>query len=236
MVRLAIVEDDVKYLEQFCEYVKRYEKEGKEQISVRTFSDGMDIITEYKPVYDIIFMDIQMKLLDGMSTAKSIRKLDKNVILVFITNLAQYAIQGYEVEALDYVLKPVSYFAFSQELKKAIKKLKSKQTYYFNIFQEGSMIRLDVSQIYYIESQGHNITFHTRDNVYTIRDSLKNMENKLQGRYFYRCNNCYLVNLHYVESVNNNLVTVAGDTLQISRPKKKGFMEELSRYMGGELG
>ena len=80
----------------------------------------MDILENYRPVYDIVFLDVEMKHLDGMETARRIRALDADVVLIFITNMAQYAIKGYAVGALDYVLKPVPYFAFSQQLQKAV--------------------------------------------------------------------------------------------------------------------
>ena len=108
MIRIALVEDDPAYAEQLLSYLKEYEKESKERISVQTFSDGEDIVTEYRADYDIILMDVEMKFMDGMSAAEEIRKMDTEVVIIFITNMPQYAIQGYRVDALDYVLKPVS--------------------------------------------------------------------------------------------------------------------------------
>lgn len=236
MIRIGIIEDDPQYVEQFTGYIKKYAEESGEKFDIKIFSDGIDLVSDYNASYDILFMDIQMKLLDGMSTAKSIRKMDKDVIIIFVTNLPQFAIQGYEVEAMNYVLKPVNFFAFSQELLHAIKKLKSKTTFYLNIMQESKMIRLDVSRIFYIESQGHTILYHTEDGTFSNRDTLKNQEQKLTGKYFSRCNNCYLVNLRHVEKVDRNTVTVAGVMLQTSRPKRKNFINELAIYVGGEKG
>ena len=123
MIRIALVEDDPAYAEQLTSYLREYEKESKERISVQTFSDGEDIVTEYRADYDIILMDVEMKFMDGMSAAEEIRKMDTEVVIIFITNMPQYAIQGYRVDALDYVLKPVSYFAFTQRIDRALARL-----------------------------------------------------------------------------------------------------------------
>ncbi len=235
MINIAIVEDDGKYMQQLCEFVKQYTEENKEIINIETFLDGDDIVYEYKAVYDIIFMDIQMKIMDGMKAAQNIRKMDENVILIFITNMAQYAIQGYSVNAMDFVLKPVSYFAFSEELAKAIRRLKERTRAYLMIKQEAGMLRLDVSQITYIESQGHKIFIHTEKGIYKMIETMKNMEQQLVKHRFSRCNNCYLVNLKYVENIQQNMVTVAGEKLQISRSRKKGFMDDITDFVGGEV-
>ncbi len=235
MVRIAIVEDDAKYMQQLCGFVKRYAGENDEIIDIKTFSDGDDIVYEYKAVYDIIFLDIQMKRMDGMKAAQNIRKMDETVIIIFITNMAQYAIQGYSVNAMDFVLKPVTYFAFSEELAKAIRRLKERTRAYLTIKQEAGMLRLDVTQITYIESQGHKILIHTEADVYSMVETMKNMEQQLMKYKFSRCNNCYLVNLRYIESVQQSLVTVAGEKLQISRPRKKAFMDDITDFVGGEV-
>lgn len=234
MIRIAIVEDDSIYQKQLNTYIGDYERASGESFQVTNFVDGLDIAEDYNASFDIIFLDVKMKHLDGMQTAKKIREYDRNVIIIFITNMAEFAIQGYQVEAMDYVLKPINYFAFSQELQKAVKKVKEKSTFFLHIVKESSMIRLDAATISYIESQGHNVVFHTKDEEIVSRDSLKNLEKKLQGRHFSRCNSCYLVNLAHVERVDKNLVTVAGEELQISRPKKKSFMEDLAQFIGGE--
>ncbi len=236
MIRIAIVEDDISYSCQFQKYIHKYSKESKELFDVSVFSDGNDIVWNYNSNYDIIFMDVQMQKLDGMSAARSIRKVDTNVVIIFITNMAQYAIQGYEVDAMNYILKPVNYFAFSQQLAKAVKQAKARMNFYINILHESSMVRLDVTRISYIESQGHTIIYHTEDGVFSTRDSLKQVEQKLSGRNFSRCNNCYLVNLRHVEKVKDHTIIVLGEELQMSRMKRKSFMTDLAVYVGGAKG
>ena len=95
-------------------------------------------------------------------TAEKIRKLDEDVSFIFITSTVSFAVQGYLVDALGYVVKPVSYLAFSQILGKAIKKVTQKQQKnYLTIEVEGGQMRLDIGQIYYIESQRHHVLIHT---------------------------------------------------------------------------
>lgn len=236
MIRIAIVEDDKNYSRQFQEFIKKYIEETGEKFDVSVFEDGNDIAWNYNSNFDVIFMDVQMKKMDGMSAARSIRKVDSNVLLIFITNMAQYAIQGYEVDAMNYVLKPVNYFAFSQQLAKAVKQIKAKADFYISILHESSMVRLDINIISYIESQGHTIIYHTEDGDYATRDTLKNVEQKLEGRNFSRCNNCYLVNLKHVEKVQDGIIVVLGQKLQMSRMKRKGFMADLASYVGGVKG
>ena len=155
MIRVAIVEDEEAVREQLLGYVQRYTRQYSTTFEVRTFSDGVEILEGYRPVYDLILLDVEMKHLDGMETAQRIRALDSDVMIVFITNMAQYAIKGYAVGALDYVLKPVPYFAFSQQLQKAEEQLRRRTRHYLAVPVEGGLRRLDTSRIYYIESEGH---------------------------------------------------------------------------------
>ena len=113
MIRIALVEDEAEVRAQLQGYVQRHTRQYGTEFAVTEFADGMELLDDYRPVYDILFLDVEMKHLDGMETARRVRELDKDVIIVFITNMAQYAIGGYAVGALDYVLKPVPYFAFS---------------------------------------------------------------------------------------------------------------------------
>lgn len=94
MIRVAIVEDEAAVRDQLMGYVQRYMRQYDAQIEVTMFTDGVEILEEYRPVYDIIFLDVEMQHLDGMETASRIRALDSDVLLIFITNMAQYAIKG----------------------------------------------------------------------------------------------------------------------------------------------
>lgn len=127
MIKIAIVEDEAMYAKQLEEFLRQYEKENGEAFDITIYSDGDQIVNKYRSQYDIILMDVEMKFMDGMSAAEEIRKVDTEVVIIFITNMAQYAIRGYAVDALDYVLKPVSYFAFSQRLSRAIGRMKKEK-------------------------------------------------------------------------------------------------------------
>ncbi|MBQ3029988.1 MAG: response regulator transcription factor, partial [Agathobacter sp.] len=187
---------------------------------------------KYKPVYDIILMDVEMKFMDGMSAAEEIRKVDTEVVIIFITNMPQYAIRGYAVDALDYVLKPVSYFAFSQRLNRAISRMKKRESKTLSISIKGGTVRLDVANITYIESQGHTLIFHTVSGDYETSGTMKELEADLAEVNFYRGNKGYLINLAHVEGIKEGCAVVRGEQLLLSRARKREFMETLTRYWG----
>ncbi len=148
------------------------------------FDDGDEIVSDYRAVYDIIFLDVQMRRMDGMAAAERIRQMDKDVLLIFITNMAQFAIRGYAVDALDYVLKPVPYFAFSQQLQKAVTRLQARQKTFLTVPVEGGLRRVDVASLYYLESGEHKVRLYTEDGVLTASGTLKSFEDKLADKPF----------------------------------------------------
>ena len=107
MLRIAIVEDEKDSLDRLTGLIKRYEKERDCECGVSVFGDGMNFVSDYCRVYDVVFMDIEMPFLDGMHAARKLRELDPSVMLVFVTRLASYALAGYEVDAAGYIVKPV---------------------------------------------------------------------------------------------------------------------------------
>ena len=232
MVKIAIVEDEQLYAKQLHEYLRKYEKENGEAIEVTIYSDGDQIVEKYQSQYDIILMDIEMKFMDGMSAAEEIRKIDTEVVIIFITNMTQYAIRGYAVDALDYVLKPVSYFALSQRLNRAIGRMRKRESKMIMVNMKGGIVRLNIANIYYIESQGHTLILHTILGDYETSGTMKEMESKLLGMNFCRGNKGYLINLQHVDGISDGCAIVKDEKLILSRARKKEFMEALTKYWG----
>lgn len=233
MTHIAIIEDDQNCAAQLRSYVQRYGSEHNVQFNISCFSDGIEILEHYHPVYDIIFMDIEMPNLNGMDTARCIRVLDDNVIVIFITNMAKYATRGYEVEALDFVLKPVSFFAFSLKLDKALEMLRARVQKRLLISTKDGLHRILTGDICYIEVLNHRLSFHTVHGVYATPGSLSAMEKALAGQPFARCNKGYLVNLRQITQIKSDSIMVGGDELLISRRKKEQFLLAVTDYYGG---
>lgn len=232
MISVAIVEDEAAYAAQLREFLVRYSQESGQEFEISLFSDGDEIVEGYKAQYDLILLDVEMKFMDGMTAAEEIRRVDPEVVIIFITNMAQYAIRGYAVDAMDYVLKPVSYFAFSQRLSRVIQRMKKRARRYMTISIKGGAQKLDIDKIYYVESQGHNLIFHTEQGDHVTSGTMKDVEGKLEPLNFFRCNKGYLVNLEHVDSVQGGCALVGGKELLISRGRKNDFMEALANYVG----
>ena len=198
---------------------------------MEVFTDGLFLLDTFKGQFDIILLDIEMKHIDGMTTAEKIREMDHEVVIIFITNMTQDAIRGYSVDALDYVLKPVAYFAFTQRLERAISRMKRREDRFLTIVFRGGARKIKIHDIYYIEVQDHDIIYHTANGDFTVSGSLINVESKLKDEGFFRCNKCYLINLNHVEGMKDGCAIVAGVPVTISRSKKRDFLEILSSYM-----
>ena len=232
MIRIAILEDEAPVREDLAGYLRRYTRQYGTKFEVSLFADGDEILEDYRPNWDIILLDVEMPRLDGMTTAERIRKLDSEVILIFITNMAQYAIRGYAVDAMDYILKPVPYFAFSQQLQKAIHRLEKRAKAYLTVPVEGGFRRVDLSGVYYLESAGHKVRLYTEEGEWIAPGSLRQYEETLADKQFARCNSGYLVNLAQVRGMQAGMVLVGPHNLQISRPRRKAFVEALTDYVG----
>lgn len=232
MIHIAIVEDDDMYARKLKANLERYGEERGEKIKISGFQDGEDIVTNYKGDYDIILMDVKMTFMDGMKAAERIRERDNMVVIIFITNMPQYAMQGYAVDALDYVLKPVSYFALSQRLDRAIERMRQREhKRYMTVPAKGGVRKLDLSKVRYLEVWDHRLFIHMVDEDIETKGTIRDMEESISSSQFFRCNKCYLVNLEYVEGVQNNDIFVGKDTVRVSRAKKKEFMDALNNYI-----
>ena len=236
MIRVAVAEDELNTFELIHTFLERYASEKQLKIEVVHFSNGFEITDSYKPEYDIILMDVDMPLLNGIDAARKIRAMDPSVIIVFITNLSQYAIQGYSVQAFDYILKPLSYFPFSEFFGRAVSRLHSQEnTPYFTIHLKDGLRKTAIRDIYYIEINNHTLYYHTAAGVFQTTGKMKETEAQLSEHHFSRCNNGYLVNLAHVDSIQENDAIVHGDTLPISRSRKKEFSNALITYISSHL-
>ena len=233
MIRLIIAEDDPQCYAQLEQFLSDYSRETGQAFRITHYDNGEDLVEHYKPEYDLLLLDVDMPFIDGMTAAGHIRRVDPEVVIVFVTSLAQYAIQGYSVNALDYILKPLSYFSFSQRLTRVLRHIRSKTDSYVTVAVKGGTLKLNVEDIYYIERLGHQLMLHTRDGIQAASTSIQDMEELLEGRGFFRCHKGYLVNLAHVSGIQDGCAVVHGDRLIISRGRRNDFLAALADYVGG---
>lgn len=233
MYHIAIVEDEAEFSAQLQEYVKQYQKENDVPVKVSVFSDGAEILENYEPLYDIILLDIEMPKVNGMEAAEQIRQMDAGVVLMFITNMATYAIRGYEVGALDFVMKPINYYTFSMKFTRAIKRARQKEERQILLSLPDGVKKIGIQQIHYVEVQNRMLHYYTTEGEFVMRGTMASVEEMLAPYPFVKCNHWYMVNLMHVSEVRKNTAVVAGHELEISRRNRTAFLKALTEYVGG---
>lgn len=229
---LAIVEDDDGEAKVLTSHIEKYFTARNAQYKLTRFKSAEAFISEYRTVFDIVFMDIMLPGMNGIEAAARLRETDEDVTLIFVSNMANLAVRGYEVSALDFIIKPVEYDSFAMRMNRAIKAVRRRKSVDISIQTERAIKVVSASDIYYIEVSRHVLVYHTSKGVFSSRGALDAMEKKLAGENFVRCNVCYLVNLKYVTKVEGENLEIAGETLKISRARKKNFMLALANYLG----
>ena len=196
------------------------EKQLNYQFEISTYVNPLYFFDTYISQFDIVFMDIDMPKMDGLTGAKQLRKLDKNVIIIFTTYLAQYTINGYEVNALDFILKPVKFSHFLLKFERAVSFISRDAGKKILIKVNKQTIVVNSNDLTFIEVIKHDLYFHTNKGIYTIRGTLKDLSSTLEGFPFVKCNKCSLVNLSKITAISGYDLFIGDKKLNISKSGK----------------
>ena len=235
MLGIGILEDEKARSDELMGFLERYKNEhGSFSYSVKVYETGGKLLFDYKQDYDLPFLDIRLPDMLGIEAAKRVRQMDNRVMIIFITMLTQYAIEGYSVGAFDYVLKPVRYEEFSTKMDRACRMLAHQNTSMtLEVRTKEEIRRVNADEITFIEVSNHDVLIHTDSEIIRQWGNLKSYEDKLAPVHFIRCSASFLVNLKYVRAVNGSTVMVHGHELPISSSKRKEFLTALAQYKGG---
>lgn len=232
-IKVAIIEDEIQYQEDLKNELQKFFNANELFPVFYIFSSAIEFFDSNFYIFDCIFLDVNMPGCDGISAAKQIRSKLIEVPIIFVTSLAQYAIKGYEVQALDYLLKPVTYAALNLRLKKLVTILKKSvdSTYFFK--NKTIEKRIPINDILYIEVNKHTLFFHLKNEILKTTGSLSKVMDALPNNQFALCNQCYFVNLRQVKSVSGYELDLGSEIISISHPRKKEFMHSLNKYLHG---
>lgn len=237
MIRIAIVEDDVACLDELKSFFARYQVETNCSISVDGFESADTFLATYENgVYQMVFMDIEMPGTDGMEAAKILRTKDSDILLFFVTNLSQYALESYEVQAFNFMVKPIVYHNFFLKMDRAIQKIKNDaDTKIIVSVKDGYKVVdqiVSISDIRFVEVYNHQITYHTTKGDFVARgDSMKTIGSKLEPFGFSMCNQSYLINLKYITAVNRDDVYIGDDVVKVARRRRGEFLSAVAQYI-----
>ncbi len=231
MYRVAIVEDEREAAENLRYYIERYGSERGCQFIIQIFGNGVDFISDYTANYDMVFMDIELPIMNGMDCARKLREQDRRVALVFVTNMVQYSVKGYEVDAVGYIVKPVEYFSFTVLMDKIIDRFRLEDDKFIVLKNADTFVRISLKNLVYVEVLDHYLMYHTGvGDTYKLLGKIRDAEAQLSASGFFRCSNSYLVNLRYVTGLDGSDVIVGDEKLPVSRNRKKDFLTALNEY------
>ncbi|MFA6829972.1 MAG: LytTR family DNA-binding domain-containing protein [Bacilli bacterium] len=234
--KFTIIEDNLEAGKKLKDMIEKYLSDIGEDCIISSYSDGLAFLSGYKCNCDLVFMDIEMPGINGMETARRLREKDKNVMIVFVTAMAQYAVESYDVRAFDYILKPFSYSSFFMKFGRILNQLNHLLNEdILTVFYRDSKKVLKICDITYVEVSDHNLIYHTSNEEIVVRQTISEAEKKLNKYHFARCNSCYLVNLKYVEEIDGMDLKLPKAVLRISKAKKHDFLALFAAYVGGSI-
>lgn len=233
-ITIGICEDTIEDLNLLIQHLKKIAADMKLQFNIRTFSSGKELLNKYTPDYDLIFLDVELPDLSGDSVAAEIRKYDKYVYLVFTSKYTNYISIGYKHEAHNYLLKPLKHSHVQYEVENFLRHSPILNKPYLWLNDKHKIQKIYFSKLRYIETGDRIIILHYENDVIRHRSGITNFMKELPKHTFFRCNHSYIVNLEYVDyiapDINRfSIHLITGETLPLSRDRKKEFLLELQK-------
>jgi DNA-binding LytR/AlgR family response regulator len=231
-LNIGICEDDLIHIDILSKHIEETLKLKELSFEIYKFKSGEELLKNYPNKLDILFLDIQMKVLTGMDTARKLREFDKNVEIIFTTSVSDYVYEGYEVRAYRYLLKPLRYEVIEKHLIECISNILDKEKNYLVINNKNNLTKIMLEDVLYIETQGRELLIHKKDNLYMVKMSMRKIEKLLEGKKFFRCHNSFIVNLDKVECIDKNIVYINKVQIPVSKHRIQSLKKELTNLLG----
>lgn len=231
-MRIAICDDEKKFTDDFKRITDKLYKSL--DMIVDTYSEGAELLRSFKNrAYDLVFLDIEMPGMDGITLAEKLREISEEVSIVFLTGHIEYAIQGYEVNALRYLTKPADENKVKDVIDRVMKKTEGEKLLWIKT-DEGEM-KVRLSDVIFLEAQNQNVLINTAENSYSVRGNMSDYEERLSSEGFFRIHRGYLVPLAKIERISGKEVIMEdGTALPISRSKVNSLKDMLFSYVSRE--
>lgn len=233
MITIALVDDDDADARVTASMIDRYFDGDASRYAVTRFADGDSLLRDYKASFDLMFLDVEMPGTDGVTVARRLRVVDDQTVLVFTTKMAQYAVEGYDVDAIGYLLKPLNYYAFVIKMRKAEDIVARRRSVTVPLTVGSETVFVPSADIRYVEVLDHALLYHTGEGIRKVWASLKDAAETLEPVGFVPVSRYCLVNLEWVRAVHGDDVDVDGERVRVSRSRRKSLMQALAAYHGG---
>ena len=231
MLSIAVCDDEVIECCNMAKRIKDILEDMKIPCIIRQFRSGGELLQALES-FDIVFLDIIMQDLDGMKTAQDFRKKASDKILIFVSSSREYVFEAYDVEAFQYLLKPVDDRKLKSVLQKAVRKTKKRSQEFIIVSRERQKKKLFLEDIYYFEIKGRIVDVHCTEGIFTYYGQIGELENKLWDKGFFRCHKSYLVNLKYIDGYNRQEVVLEnGEKIVIAKRRYDEFCQEVLKVM-----
>lgn len=231
MLSIAVCDDEVIECCNMARKIKNILEEMKIPCIIRQFRSGGELL-QAPESFDIIFLDIIMRDLDGMKTAQIFRKKASDKILIFVSSSREYVYEAYDVEAFQYLLKPVDDRKLKSVLQKAVLKSESRSQEFIIVSRERQKKKLFLDDIYYFEIKGRIVDVHGTEGNFTYYEQIGELENKLRDKGFFRCHKSYLINLKYVDGYNRQeAILENGEHIVIAKRRYEDFCQAMLKVM-----
>lgn len=236
MYNIGICDDEQAFARELEEMIGQYARETGTELRTTLFQNGRELTDSDQIQLDLIFLDIQMDVMNGLEAAKRIRARDGKVSIIFLTSLTRYALAGYEVQAVNYIIKPITYARLKRELDRWLESYRREDKKYILVVNEDGRHRVDLDSLHYLETYKRNVKLHTDEGEIISYKKMKELEEELEDAHFIRCHSGYLVNPFFVRRAGKLEITLTdGEVIPISQPKRKAVMEKLADYWGDRL-
>ena len=235
-MNIAICEDKIEELDIINKFIDNWSKKNNIQVNIDKYQSAESFLFEWIDYnkYDVIFLDIKMKKVSGIELSNLIREKNKIVDIVFTTGIFEHVLHGYNVGAMQYLLKPISQNNVHLCLNRVLDRIESinKLSQFMIIKTPKENIKLNYDEIYYFEMFSPNIIIYTIKEKIILRKAISEIEKDLRCKSFIRCHRSYIVNLRYVKSISKNtFILENGESIPISRHKYKEVNNYYINYL-----